>query len=148
MGKLILAICAATFLTSAAAVSATASPLIPQPRFEVNDQVLQVRSRKLRRPHHSHRRHYSQKRRYSHERRYSHKRRYSYKRRYPSRRSYYSFSWGWPGPYIYVPRYYYRPYNNAHLQWCYRRYRSYRASDNTFQPYHGPRRKCISPYGP
>lgn len=37
-------------------------------------------------------------------------------------------------------------YGNAHVQWCYDRYRSYRASDNTFQPYHGPRQQCISPY--
>lgn len=35
---------------------------------------------------------------------------------------------------------------NAHVQWCYDHYRSYRASDNTFQPYNGPRRQCYSPY--
>ncbi|MCP4129056.1 MAG: BA14K family protein, partial [Gammaproteobacteria bacterium] len=35
---------------------------------------------------------------------------------------------------------------NAHLDWCYNRYRSYRDRDNTFQPYNGPRRQCISPY--
>jgi hypothetical protein len=35
---------------------------------------------------------------------------------------------------------------DAHVRWCYERYRSYRASDNTFQPYNGPRRQCISPY--
>lgn len=35
---------------------------------------------------------------------------------------------------------------NAHVQWCYNRYRSYRAYDNTYQPYNGPRRQCISPY--
>lgn len=35
---------------------------------------------------------------------------------------------------------------DAHVQWCYDRYRSYRAYDNTFQPYHGPRQQCISPY--
>lgn len=35
---------------------------------------------------------------------------------------------------------------NAHVQWCYDRYRSYRAWDNTFQPYNGPRRQCYSPY--
>jgi hypothetical protein len=34
----------------------------------------------------------------------------------------------------------------AHVAWCYQRYRSYRASDNTFQPYNGPRRECYSPY--
>lgn len=41
----------------------------------------------------------------------------------------------------------YRPRGNAHIDWCYSRYRSYRASDNTFQPYNGPRRQCRSPYG-
>jgi hypothetical protein len=35
---------------------------------------------------------------------------------------------------------------SAHVQWCYDRYRSYRAWDNTFQPYDGPRRQCYSPY--
>lgn len=34
----------------------------------------------------------------------------------------------------------------SHVEWCYARYRSYRASDNTFQPYNGPRRQCVSPY--
>ncbi|TPK59573.1 BA14K family protein [Mesorhizobium sp. B2-4-19] len=35
---------------------------------------------------------------------------------------------------------------NAHVRWCYDRYRSYRASDNTFQPNYGPRQECRSPY--
>ncbi|MCZ4089862.1 BA14K family protein [Sinorhizobium psoraleae] len=35
---------------------------------------------------------------------------------------------------------------NAHTEWCYARYRSYRAWDNTYQPYGGPRRQCYSPY--
>ncbi len=44
-------------------------------------------------------------------------------------------------------RSYRRNYNNsAHVNWCYNRYRSYRDYDNTFQPYRGPRRQCISPY--
>lgn len=34
----------------------------------------------------------------------------------------------------------------SHVQWCINRYRSYRTSDNTFQPYNGPRRQCVSPY--
>ena len=42
--------------------------------------------------------------------------------------------------------YVYRRSGSAHVQWCYDRYRSYRASDNTFQPYHGPRQQCYSPY--
>jgi len=36
--------------------------------------------------------------------------------------------------------------SDAHVRWCYNRYRSYRVSDNTFQPYEGPRQQCISPY--
>lgn len=35
---------------------------------------------------------------------------------------------------------------SAHVRWCYERYRSYRAYDNTYQPYEGPRRQCVSPY--
>ena len=55
---------------------------------------------------------------------------------------------------VHVPRY--RPpptvrpriirLSHAHRQWCRARYRSYRPRDNTFQPYHGPRRPCVSPY--
>ena len=33
-----------------------------------------------------------------------------------------------------------------HLRWCEDRYRSYRASDNSYQPNYGPRRVCASPY--
>ena len=35
---------------------------------------------------------------------------------------------------------------NAHVSWCYDRWRSYRAYDNSYQPYDGPRRICYSPY--
>ena len=35
---------------------------------------------------------------------------------------------------------------NAHVQWCYDHYRSYRASSNTFKPNGAPRRQCNSPY--
>ncbi len=36
--------------------------------------------------------------------------------------------------------------NQRHASWCYDRYRSYRAWDNSFQPYGGPRQQCYSPY--
>ncbi|ASP33850.1 BA14K family protein [Labrenzia sp. VG12] len=36
--------------------------------------------------------------------------------------------------------------SNRHLAWCFNRYRSYRLMDNSFQPYHGPRQECLSPY--
>ena len=44
------------------------------------------------------------------------------------------------------PRYRQRGLSASHVDWCYDRYRSYRASDNTFQPYNGPRQQCYSPY--
>lgn len=37
--------------------------------------------------------------------------------------------------------------SNAHVRWCENRWRSYRAYDNSYQPYNGPRRVCVSPYG-
>ncbi|WDZ79895.1 BA14K family protein (plasmid) [Ensifer adhaerens] len=51
-------------------------------------------------------------------------------------------------PRYYAPRYYRQTYygGDAHTSWCYARYRSYRAYDDTYQPYHGPRQICISPY--
>ena len=39
-----------------------------------------------------------------------------------------------------------RNYGARHHAWCDGRYRSYRSSDGTFQPYRGPRRRCNSPY--
>lgn len=44
------------------------------------------------------------------------------------------------------PRVIYRGGGGSHVNWCYDRYRSYRASDNTFQPYNGGRQYCYSPY--
>lgn len=60
-------------------------------------------------------------------------------------------------PRYYRPRYYrpryYRPrysrrvgLSRRHVAYCARKYRSYRVSDNTFQPYRGPRRACRSRY--
>jgi hypothetical protein len=40
----------------------------------------------------------------------------------------------------------YRSAANAHVQWCYSHYRSYREWDNSYQPYGGPRQPCYSPY--
>ena len=36
---------------------------------------------------------------------------------------------------------------NAHVEWCLQRYNSYRPQDNSYQPYGGPRRQCVSPFG-
>ncbi len=81
-------------------------------------------------------RHYRQHRRYD---------RRHYRRSYPR----YYLGPSYPGYYYAQPRRYYRQgLGSAHVRWCYNRYRSYRAWDNTFQPYHGPRRQCRSPYWP
>ena len=131
MRRLISAVCAAALMASAAVVPATASPLVPQPRLEVNDSVVEVGSKKRR----YHRKKYYRKR-------------HHYKRRYRDD------DWWIPGAIIggliiggilSQPRYY-RSTGNAHVRWCDRRFRSYRAWDNTFQPYHGPRKPCRSPY--
>ena len=45
-----------------------------------------------------------------------------------------------------APVRYVRSKTALHVNWCASRYRSYRVSDNTFQPYHGSRRNCNSPY--
>lgn len=51
----------------------------------------------------------------------------------------------WP-----IPRRHVVHYGGAltqhHYSWCADRYRSYHWRSNTFQPYHGPRRTCVSPY--
>ncbi len=39
-----------------------------------------------------------------------------------------------------------RGYDNRHYQWCSSRYRTYRASDNTYVPSAGRRAYCNSPY--
>ena len=67
------------------------------------------------------------------------------------------FNFGVPAYRYYEPRYYQPRYyeprrvyrsgvSSPHANWCYNRYRSYRAWDNTFQPYNGPRQQCWSPY--
>lgn len=37
-------------------------------------------------------------------------------------------------------------YGGSHTDWCANRWRSYRVSDNSYQPSNGPRRECVSPY--
>jgi len=35
---------------------------------------------------------------------------------------------------------------DAHVRWCEEHYRSYDVRTDTYQPNHGPRRRCVSPY--
>ena len=81
---------------------------------------------------------------YDYRRDYRHAPRYKYRHKGPNVGIYF----GVPS-YRYVQPRYVQPrisLSRAHVNWCENRYRSYRAWDNTFQPYHGPRRQCWSPY--
>jgi hypothetical protein len=72
--------------------------------------------------------------------------RYHHARPYHHRRHYVPVYRHYHPPVVYHrPRVHYR-HGGSHVEWCYARYRSYRAWDNTFQPYHGGRRQCWSPY--
>lgn len=81
---------------------------------------------------------------------------YRHKNRHYHRRHWNDDYWGiYPGFYLGlgVPSYrYYDPprrvyrLSSAHVAWCERRWKSYHAWDNTYQPKHGKRRQCVSPY--
>ncbi|APY14946.1 BA14K family protein [Brucella sp. 10RB9214] len=76
---------------------------------------------------------------YRGDRRYWRHHRY-WQHHHPRYRPYYRYYRHWGPP----PRAYRG--GNPHVRWCYNRYRSYRAYDNTYQPNYGPRRQCYSPY--
>lgn len=109
---------------------------------EARADVVQVGHRRHWRRHHHHRRHW----------RHHHRRHWHRHHHRPRTGIYLHF--GSPGYYAPPAYYYARPRyvapryraSGSHVEWCYARYRSYRAWDNTYQPYHGPRRQCVSPY--
>lgn len=149
MRKVISAVCAAVFSVTAvlSVAPASAAPVRAPMKLEQASDVQQVQHR--RGYYHYHGRPY-----------YNGHRGYRYQR--PGWRSYD----GWwfppaafitgaivggalaqPAPVYRQPAPVYRqPSGSAHVRWCYDRYRSYRAYDNTFQPYNGPRQQCYSPY--
>ncbi|MBX3596939.1 MAG: BA14K family protein [Rhizobiaceae bacterium] len=153
MKKFMVTLCAAalsigTAVSTAAPVAA--APFVPAPaQAALSSDVIQIRDRNWRRPgfHHREGRAY-----YNGHRGYRHYR--------PGYRRYNDF-WFPAGAFVAgallggalsAPAPVYREptrrvyMGNDHVRWCYNRYRSYRASDNTFQPYNGPRQQCYSPY--
>jgi hypothetical protein len=63
----------------------------------------------------------------------------------PRYRDYYYDDYYEPRPYR--PRVRYRSSRlDEHQLWCLDRWRSYDIYSDTYQPYHGPRRYCVSPY--
>jgi len=47
-----------------------------------------------------------------------------------------------PRPFIHIADHIWK----RHIDWCYDRFRTYDAYNNTYQPYNGPRQQCWSPY--
>lgn len=169
MRKFLSAICASV-LTSAVAITgvmpASAAPTyIPAGQQTLNTQpsdIIQVDHRGKWRKHggnwEGNRRHHSRRHWHGNDHRYgwyNGHRGYRYKR--PGYRYY--DGWWYPGGAFIAgaiiggaiansndnyPRY--SGGGSAHVRWCYDRYRSYRAYDNTYQPYNGGRRQCYSPY--
>jgi hypothetical protein len=116
----------------------------------VTSDVQQVRDRRIIRRGHS--RHYSDRRYRDHRyngHRYNGNRYYGHRRYYRNHNNTGAIIGGLAAGAIIggalsasqQPRYY---NGNSHARWCANRYRSYRASDNTFQPNYGPRRQCVS----
>ncbi len=133
---------AATFALSGIAPAASAPVFVPGANVTQNTDVTEIRHRKW------HRKGF---------RRDGNRAYYNGRRGYKSRRSghrYHNGFWFPAGAFIAGAIIggainngnNYNRGGSRHVQWCYDRYRSYRASDNTFQPYNGPRQLCYSPY--
>ncbi|MBS7545640.1 BA14K family protein [Ancylobacter oerskovii] len=160
MKKISLVVATVAAFATAAALPASAAPWSPQGLSGPAPQVEQIQYRPRhydgpRRYYNAPRRHYDGPRRgyYQQSGRYYYNghRGYNYYR--PGYRSY--NGWWFPaaafatgaligGAIAAQPSY--SGGGNAHVQWCANQYRSYRVSDNTFQPYNGPRQQCVSPY--
>lgn len=142
MRKVISAVCAAVFSISGMLATASAAPIQRSVQVEHGSDVQQVRHKRRHGYHRYHDRPY-----------YNGHRGYRYYR--PGWRQH--DGWWFPpaafiagaivgGAIANQPAPVYRGGGSSHVRWCYNRYRSYRAYDNTYQPYEGPRRQCYSPY--
>ncbi|SRR5690606_22458891 len=151
--KLIVALTAAALTAATIVPAAAIAPVRAATPIanEAMSPVVQVQHRRdYRRDHRrDHRRGY-----YRHGNRYYYNGHRGYRHRRPGYRAY--NGWWFPpaafgvvvAPRVVRPAVPVRGLTRAHYDWCHARYRSYRAVDNSFQPYHGPRRACVSPYGP
>lgn len=128
---------AAVIAGGAFAVPATAAPLAPAaPAIEAGSELTPI--------HYRGRRHYHGRRGLRHKRYHRPRSGVSVQLNFGTAPRY-----RYRDPY-YRPRYraapVYRSYGSRHHNWCSNRYRSYRVGDGTYQPYHGARRRCNSPY--
>jgi hypothetical protein len=144
MRKLITAACAATMLITSFGASTLTANAAPLPRIEASaSDVIQVQNRRDR---HDRRDRFERRRDGHHY--------YNGRRGYRERRhGYRQYKGYWFPPAAFIagaiiggataaPA----RASNRHVQWCAERYRSYRVSDNTYNPGKGPRRQCNSPY--
>lgn len=146
-----------TALVGPAAISSAAPLNLPRIEAGPSSDVLQVRDRRFRRHFNGHRRfnrdsYLNRSHFYRHSGRgyYHGYRGYRYRR--PGYRYYNGFYFPGSafiagaviGDVLAAPhRRVVRRHIGGHAAACYNRYRSYRASDNTYQPYSGPRRQCV-----
>jgi Ni/Co efflux regulator RcnB len=167
MRKFLSTLCAAAMTLTAVVTTAPAQAApMPQPKFEGGlTDVEQVKSSRHSKSHYNNKKYYKNRGNSRHHSRHGYYRNgnnyyYNGHRGYRSYRHGYRNYNGWwfpAGAFIAgavvggaianeSAPVYSQPAGNAHVQWCYNRYRSYRAYDNTFQPYEGPRQLCYSPY--
>lgn len=148
MKKMISGLCAATMMLTTFGISLAAAAPIAVPQFEVQkSDAIQVQSRRDRRDRYD--------RRDRFERRgdsYYYNGRRGYRTKRPGYR-YHNGYWFPAAAFIAgaviggaVANQPSTRLSSAHVRYCADRYRSYRASDNTFQPNAGPRQQCRSPY--
>ncbi|WP_205789970.1 BA14K family protein [Microvirga makkahensis] len=174
MNKVISGVCAASMVMSIVGASVSAAQAAPIPVIKHDTASNQVRQVQVRRDHDRDRFDRRRDERSRVERRavrprFEHRGRYGYYNGHRGYREYrrgYRQSNGWwfppaafvagaiiggaianqpavAAPPVYAPV----RLSAAHVNWCTNRWKSYRISDNTYQPYNGPRQACVSPYG-
>lgn len=124
---------------------AQAFPVVSIEKPQMTSDVQQVASRKWRKNYRYSNR-YNRSNRYSGNRYYGNRRYYGHRRYYRDNNNAGAIIGGLAAGAIIggalssarQPRY----YGNSHASRCAARYNSYRASDNTFQPYNGRRQQC------
>jgi Ni/Co efflux regulator RcnB len=143
MKNLMKTLVSASFCLATIAPVAAAPAMMPKPAVQVAGQsdVVQVDHRKRGFHRHNNRGFYNGHRGFSHKRPgYRHYNGYWFP---PSAFSFGVIIGGGNRGGAYVRPGYTNP---QHVRWCHDKYRSYDQRSNTFQPYHGPRRECRSPY--
>lgn len=155
LGKFMTSALLAASVSFGGIAAVNAAPMPAQPGIEIGSGIVKVQDRRNRhygeRRYNGGNRHYSGRRGfYRHDGNPYYNGQRGYRQQRPGYRNYNgywfpAFAFGLllapqltqPGTIYLTP---------AHVRWCENRFRSYRRSDNTYQPYNGPRKACVSPY--